>query len=230
MANSLSPSQTPRPLWSLGVSKWLSPFRFSSAIPRLGPLPLLLPVSKRPESIAPIFFQEKGVQSIYELAPACGGSLVARNKNLQQLSSQSLSLRISHGWNVSPVAYFPRIGGYFLSQNHVLTAEVTAASLIVVAYISHSNHCLLDCSYGRTGPPHAYARPKLSSNSVKSCRIPCIAARNPSQRKVHRKYSCPSPTYNFLWGSDKNQDTATNVRIGILQPSRIPQPKTAPEA
>ena len=154
---------------------------------------------------------------------------MARNKNLQQLSSQSPSLRISHGWNISPVAYFPRIGGYFLSQNHVLTAEVTAASPVVVAYISHSNHCLLDCSYGRTGPPHAYARPKLLGNSVKSCRIPCIAARNPSQRKVHRKYSCPSPTYNFLWRSD-NQRYGHNVRIGTLQPSRIPQPKTAPEA
>ena len=75
-----------------GVSKWLSPFRFSSNILRLGPLPLLLPVSKRPESIVPIFSQEQGVQSIYEFAPACGGSLVAQNKNLQQLTIFPISL------------------------------------------------------------------------------------------------------------------------------------------
>ena len=75
-----------------GVSKWLSPSRFSSNIPRLGPLPLLLPVSKRPESIVPIFSQEQGVQSIYEFAPACGGSLVAQNKSLQQLTIFQISL------------------------------------------------------------------------------------------------------------------------------------------
>lgn len=50
------------------------------------------PVSKRPESIVPIFSQEQGVQSIYEFAPACGGSLVAQNKSLQQLTIFPISL------------------------------------------------------------------------------------------------------------------------------------------
>src|SRR6266702_2668047 len=111
---------TPDPYYRYGrwpllarVSKWLSTFRFSSTIPRLGPLPLLLLVPKRLESIVPIFSQENGVQSIYEFGPDCSGS----------------------------VAYFPRIGSYFLSQKHILTA----ASPVVVACIFYPNHCLLDC-------------------------------------------------------------------------------------
>ena len=166
---------------ALYLLKWLSSFRFSSTIPRLGPLPLLLPVSKQPESIVPIFSQEKGVQSIYKFDRICGGSLVARNKN------QSSPIPLVGNFTLMECltcSLLPR--GSFSSQNHILTAEITAVSP-VVAYISHSNHCLLDCSYGLTGPHHAYAQAKLSGNSAKSCRIPFIAARNPSPIKVYRK-------------------------------------------
>lgn len=173
-----------------GVSKWLSPFRFSSNIPRLGPLPLLLPVSKRPESIAPIFSQEQGVQSIYEFAPACGGPLVARNKNLQQLTIFPISLVENFTrTECLTCGLLPKNWGLlFVSEPHTNSGNNSSISYSSRLYPLFQPLSLRLFIWSDR-LHHAYARPKLSGNSVKSCRIPCIAARNPSQRKFHRKHS-----------------------------------------